>query len=37
MPLMAKLTAAQIKIRLASIPEWKKRGGTISRTYRLKD
>lgn len=34
---MAKLSAAQIKIRLASVPEWKRKGRTIVRTYQFKD
>ncbi len=34
---MSKLDAAQIRIRLASIPDWKRRGGSISRTYQFED
>ena len=34
---MAKLSVAQIKIRLASVPEWNKRGQVIARTYQFKD
>jgi 4a-hydroxytetrahydrobiopterin dehydratase len=34
---MAKLSAAQIKTRLALVPEWKKRGREITRTYQFKD
>jgi 4a-hydroxytetrahydrobiopterin dehydratase len=35
--LMAKLNAAQIRIRLASVPEWNKRGQVIMRTYLFRD
>jgi 4a-hydroxytetrahydrobiopterin dehydratase len=34
---MAKLTAAQIKTALPSVPDWKKRGSTITRTFVFKD
>jgi len=34
---MKKLTAAQIKSVLATVPEWKKKGVTISRTFQFKD
>jgi 4a-hydroxytetrahydrobiopterin dehydratase len=34
---MAKLTPAQIKTALTSVPEWKKSRATISRTFRFKD
>ena len=34
---MAKLSAAQIKSALASVPDWKKKGATITRTYQFKD
>ena len=34
---MSKLTAAQIKTALASVPDWKKRGATITRTFVFKD
>jgi 4a-hydroxytetrahydrobiopterin dehydratase len=34
---MAKLSAAQIKARLVSVPEWKRRKRIITRTYQLKD
>jgi 4a-hydroxytetrahydrobiopterin dehydratase len=34
---MDKLTAAQIKTSLATVPEWHKRGKTISRTFVFKD
>jgi 4a-hydroxytetrahydrobiopterin dehydratase len=34
---MAKLNAAQIKKGLAAVPEWKKRGQLIVRTYTFKD
>lgn len=32
-----KLTAAQIKTSLASLPDWNKRGNTITRTFVFKD
>jgi len=34
---MAKLKAAQIKAALLKVPEWKKRGATISRTFQFKN
>jgi 4a-hydroxytetrahydrobiopterin dehydratase len=34
---MAKLSAAQIRSRLASLPEWRKRSRSILRTYQFKD
>ena len=34
---MAKLTPAQVKASLRSVPQWKKRGSVISRTYAFKD
>ena len=34
---MSKLTAAQIKAALASVPDWKKRDVTIARTFVFKD
>ncbi len=34
---MEKLNAAQIKQALPSVPEWKKKGSTISRTFQFKD
>ena len=34
---MAKLKAAQIKAALLKVPEWKRRGATISRTFQFKD
>lgn len=34
---MAKLTATQIKTALAAVPDWKKRGATITRTFTFKD
>lgn len=34
---MEKLTATQIKKSLASIPGWKKKGATITRTFQFKD
>jgi 4a-hydroxytetrahydrobiopterin dehydratase len=32
-----KLTAAQIKSRLASVPNWQKGGDMIARTFQFKD
>lgn len=32
-----KLNAPQIKTALASVPDWKKRGSTIVRTFQFKD
>lgn len=34
---MAKLTTAQIKSALPSVPDWKKQGAAISRTFQFKD
>jgi 4a-hydroxytetrahydrobiopterin dehydratase len=34
---MAKLTAAEIKTALATVPEWKLSGNAIARTYQFKD
>ena len=34
---MAKLNASQIKTALAKVPDWKKRGSTITRTFQFKD
>ena len=34
---MAKLSTAQIKSSLASVPDWKKRGQTIVRTFQFED
>ena len=34
---MAKLTSVQIRAALAQVPQWKKKGATIVRTYQLKD
>jgi 4a-hydroxytetrahydrobiopterin dehydratase len=34
---MEKLSASQIKSALAAVPEWTKKGDTISRTYQFKD
>ena len=34
---MAKLKATEIRRALASRPEWKKSGNTITRTYQFKD
>jgi 4a-hydroxytetrahydrobiopterin dehydratase len=34
---MKKLSAPEIKTALAAVPEWKKKGGTIVRTYQFKD
>jgi 4a-hydroxytetrahydrobiopterin dehydratase len=34
---MSKLTSVQIKSSLARVPEWKKKGATIVRTFVLKD
>ena len=34
---MKKLTAAQIKTALASVPDWKKKRATITRTFQFKD
>ena len=34
---MKKLNASQIKTALAAVPEWTRKGATISRTYQFKD
>lgn len=34
---MSKLSASEIKSTLAAVPEWGKKGATISRTYQFKD
>ena len=34
---MKKLTSAQIKKSLPSVPDWKKKSDAISRTYQFKD
>jgi 4a-hydroxytetrahydrobiopterin dehydratase len=34
---MAKLNAAQIKSALVAVPDWKKTGATITRTFAFKD
>jgi 4a-hydroxytetrahydrobiopterin dehydratase len=34
---MKKLSAPEIKTALASVPDWKKNGLTIARTYPFKD
>jgi len=34
---MTTLSAARIKTALASVPDWKKRGATIKRTFQFKD
>ena len=34
---MPKLTPAQIKTALPSVPEWKKQGANIVRTFQFKD
>ena len=34
---MKKLTAAEIKTALARLPDWKKSGATIVRTFAFKD
>jgi 4a-hydroxytetrahydrobiopterin dehydratase len=34
---MKKLNASQIKSALAAVPEWKKKGAVISRTFQFKD
>jgi 4a-hydroxytetrahydrobiopterin dehydratase len=35
--LMKKLSAPEVKTALATVPDWKKKGATIARTYRFKD
>jgi len=32
-----KLSASEIKVALATVPDWKKRGGTITRIFEFKD
>ncbi len=34
---MPKLTPAQIKTALASVPNWKRKGAVITRTYQFND
>ena len=34
---MPKLSIAQTKVRLATVPEWKKQARTLTRTYQFKD
>ena len=34
---MGKYTAPQIKAGLAAVPEWKRKGDVIHRTYQFKD
>jgi len=34
---MAKLKASQIKAALPKVPNWKRRGANISRTFQFKD
>jgi 4a-hydroxytetrahydrobiopterin dehydratase len=34
---MPKLTAAQLKSALVAVPDWKKTGATIARTFAFKD
>lgn len=34
---MKKLSAIQIKAALATLPDWKKRGATLTRTFVFKD
>jgi 4a-hydroxytetrahydrobiopterin dehydratase len=34
---MPKLNSAQIKTALKKIPDWKKKGSTIARTFQFKD
>ena len=34
---MAKLNASQTKTALHSVPDWKKKGSTITRTFQFKD
>ena len=34
---MKKLSAPEIKTALATVPDWKKKGATIVRTYQFKD
>ena len=34
---MKKHSASQIKVALTTVPDWKKRGATITRTFEFKD
>ncbi len=34
---MSKLNASEIKSALAAVPEWTRKGATISRTFQFKD
>ena len=34
---MKKISAPEIKTALATVPDWKKKGATIARTYPFKD
>ena len=34
---MEKLSTEKIKTALATVPDWKKKGATIARTYQFKD
>ena len=34
---MAKLNASQIKTALPTVPDWKKKGSAITRTFQFKD
>ena len=34
---MANLNASQIKTALKAVPDWKKKGSTITRTFQFKD
>ena len=34
---MEKLTSTQIKTAMASVPDWKKKGAAITRTFQFKD
>ena len=34
---MKKLSAAQIKSALATVPEWRKKSSTITRTFQFKN
>ena len=34
---MNKLSVTQIKTALAAVPDWKKKGSTITRTFQFKD
>jgi 4a-hydroxytetrahydrobiopterin dehydratase len=37
LPRMATLNASQIRAALATVPGWKKRGKTLTRTFQFKD